>query len=211
VPVANRYFGVFQDGTLKVRGLEARRRDTPPWIADTQMKMLEYLAQAPAAEDLPEYIPGTLRIIHQALADLRGGRIPLEYLLTSHRLSKVIEAYQVSTAAARAVVQLQAAGKSLQPGQSVRFLYTRGHPGVFAWDRPGQPDPKTIDLQRYQELLLRAASAVLQPLGIEEKALNDRVLYGMKRVELPGLRPGMMIQLPRPSLQLAEAAGPINP
>ena len=26
VPVPNRYFGVFQDGTLKVRGLEARRR-----------------------------------------------------------------------------------------------------------------------------------------------------------------------------------------
>jgi DNA polymerase-2 len=204
VPVANRYFGVFQDGTLKVRGLEARRRDTPPWIAGTQMKMLQCLAQAPEAEDLPEYIPGALQIIQRALADLRGGRIPLEQLLVSHRLSKVIEAYQVSTAAARAVHQLQAAGKSLQPGQSVRFLYTRGHPGVFAWDRPGQPDPKTLDLHRYQALLLRAASAVLLPLGIEEKALNDRVLYGMKRLELPGLRPGMLIRLPRPGFRLVE-------
>jgi len=196
VPVANRYFGVFQDGTLKVRGLEARRRDTPLWIADTQMKMLECLAQAPSAEELPEYIPATVQLLRRALADLRGGRIPLEQLLVSHRLSKVIEAYQVSTVAARAVTQLQAAGKSLLPGQSVRFLYTRGHPGVFAWDLPRQMDRQTLDLQRYQELLLRAASAVLQPLGIEEKALNDRVLYGMQRVELPGLRPGMPIELP---------------
>lgn len=35
VPVANRYFGVFQDGTLKLRGVEVRRRDTPPFIAQT--------------------------------------------------------------------------------------------------------------------------------------------------------------------------------
>ncbi len=34
VPVANRYYGVFQDGSLKIRGIEARRRDTPPWVAN---------------------------------------------------------------------------------------------------------------------------------------------------------------------------------
>jgi DNA polymerase-2 len=47
VPVPNRYFGVFQDGSLKVRGIEVRRHDTPPFIAQTQKDMLEILAQAP--------------------------------------------------------------------------------------------------------------------------------------------------------------------
>jgi DNA polymerase-2 len=28
VPVPNRYFGVFQDGSLKMRGIEVRRHDT---------------------------------------------------------------------------------------------------------------------------------------------------------------------------------------
>ena len=28
MPVPNRYFGVFEDGTLKVRGIEERRHDT---------------------------------------------------------------------------------------------------------------------------------------------------------------------------------------
>lgn len=32
IPVPNRYFGVFQDGSLKVRGLELRRRNTPPGL-----------------------------------------------------------------------------------------------------------------------------------------------------------------------------------
>ena len=32
LPVPNRYFGVFEDGTLKVRGIEERRHDTPAFI-----------------------------------------------------------------------------------------------------------------------------------------------------------------------------------
>lgn len=30
VPVLNRYYGVFESGKIKVRGIEATRRDTPP-------------------------------------------------------------------------------------------------------------------------------------------------------------------------------------
>ena len=62
IPVPNRYFGVFQDGSLKVRGLEARRRDTAPWVARMQMNLLEYLAQAEDADQLPDYIPGAMAI-----------------------------------------------------------------------------------------------------------------------------------------------------
>src|SRR5215467_2635250 len=31
LPVPNRYFGIFGDGSLKIRGIEARRHDTPPY------------------------------------------------------------------------------------------------------------------------------------------------------------------------------------
>ena len=46
VPVPNRYFGVFQDGSVKYRGIEARRRDSPPWVTRTQLAVLDCLAQA---------------------------------------------------------------------------------------------------------------------------------------------------------------------
>ena len=39
-PVATRYFGVFADGSLKVRGLMCRRRDTPPFVRRAQEAML---------------------------------------------------------------------------------------------------------------------------------------------------------------------------
>ncbi|MGC8937108.1 MAG: DNA polymerase domain-containing protein, partial [Candidatus Methanomethylicaceae archaeon] len=46
VPVLNRYYGVFDDGRLKMRGIEARRADTPPLIAEAQKAMISKLAPA---------------------------------------------------------------------------------------------------------------------------------------------------------------------
>ena len=56
VPVPNRYFGVFTDGSIKVRGLEARRHDSPPWVTGVQMHVLEILARALSVADLPVYV-----------------------------------------------------------------------------------------------------------------------------------------------------------
>lgn len=55
------------------------------------------------------------------------------------------------------------AGKPQQPGRRVRFIYTLGEPGVYAWGSPAPLDPARVDLARYQDLLLRAAANLLQP------------------------------------------------
>ena len=171
VPVANRYFGVFQDGSLKVRGIEARRGDTPAFIVETQMQMLELLAQEQSAEASRTSLSRPLALLRRRLAELRSGRVPAEALLVAQKLSRELEEYRARSPVARAVEQLQSAGKSLRPGQSVRFVYTRGKPGVRAWDLPEPPDPATIDIQRYTTLLLRAAHTILEPFGLPEEVL----------------------------------------
>jgi DNA polymerase-2 len=173
IPVANRYFGVFQDGTIKVRGIEARRRDTAPFIARVQMEMLEYLAQAEDASRLPDYVPGAVGLLRKRLFELRAGRTPLDQLLVSQKLSRKLEAYVTLSPAARAAAQLAAVGKNVSPGQRVRFLYMRGEPGVHAWDLPDSPVAAMVDVARYRELLLRAAHSILQPMGIDEIRLNS--------------------------------------
>ena len=50
VAVANRYFGAYEDGSVKVRGIEARRHDTPPFIRNTQLEMLALLSKAQGIE-----------------------------------------------------------------------------------------------------------------------------------------------------------------
>ncbi len=189
IPVANRYFGVFQDGSLKVRGIEARRRDTAPWIAETQMAMLECLALAPSAAEIPACLPQALARLQGALQDLAAGRVPLEKLVVRQRLSRVLEAYHSPSPAAIAARQLEQAGKTLKPGQAARFLYTRGEPGVLAWDLPAPPDPRTLHLARYRQLMLRAAQAILQPFDAGPLGPGGQLLPRQARLTAGPLPP----------------------
>lgn len=173
IPVANRYFGVFQDGSIKVRGIEVRRRDTAPFIAETQTGILEILAQAPDADALKEVLPKTQAFIHGRLEALRAGRVPVEKLLVSQKLNRELGEYSSPSPAARAVWQMQAAGKTVRPGQRVRFLFTLGKPGVRAWDVPDQPDPRCIDIRRYRVLFERAVQTVMAPIQQSVKGGAD--------------------------------------
>jgi DNA polymerase-2 len=171
LPVPNRYFGVFQDGSVKARGIDLRRRDSAPFVADVQLEMLHYLAHAENPDDLRARVRGTVDILRRRLESLRAGNVPLEDLLVGKRLSKELAGYRVPSPGARAAMQLLEAGKTVRPGQRVRLLFTRGEEKVRAWNLPGQTDPSALDVDYYQELLLRAASNLLQPFGLDETQL----------------------------------------
>ncbi len=173
VPVANRYFGVFQDGSMKVRGIETRRRDTPPWVAETQTRMLERISRAGSVRDLPIYLKAAFGIFRNALTDLQAGRVPLEKLVVTSRVSHELESYRSPTPGARAAFQLlEQTGKRVRPGQKVRFLYTRGEVDVRPWDLPGRIDPADVDRVKYVELMARAAASILHPFGINDEQLK---------------------------------------
>jgi DNA polymerase-2 len=190
VPVANRYFGVFKDGTLKLRGVEVRRRDTPAFISQTQLEIIKALAYEPA-DPSPETskLPQVVALLRRQLTALRAGRIPLEALLVSQKLSRTLDKYRAPSPVARAVAQLEAAGKPTTPGQSIRFLYTLGIPGVHAWDLPHRPNPTSIDVARYSELFLRAASSVLGPFGVREDLLRQWLFSNAAYLAPPGFLP----------------------
>jgi DNA polymerase-2 len=165
VPVPNRYFGVFQNGEIKARGIELRRHDTPAFVRETQQELLNLLARAPSADALAELFSAARSLLRSRLTDLRLGRISPKKLIIRQTLSRELERYRSPSPAAIAARQLQAEGKSLRPGQAVRFVYTLGKPGVRAWDLRGEMDPGTVNLREYRKLLLRAAETILSPFG----------------------------------------------
>ncbi len=168
ISVPNRYFGVFQDGEVKMRGIETRRRDTPPWINGIQNEILQLMAKAPDAKHLPDQIPPIIALLRRRIRELRHGQVKVDQLLVRLHLTRTLAEYRGNSAAARAARQLAGIGKNLSAGDSVRFLYTRGKPGVSAWDLPENPDPRCLDVERYTTLLLRAAASALTPLGLYE-------------------------------------------
>ena len=52
VSVLNRYFGLMENGKIKIRGLEVRERDTPGFIFDAQTDMINVLAKANNSAEL---------------------------------------------------------------------------------------------------------------------------------------------------------------
>jgi DNA polymerase II len=182
IPVPNRYFGVFQDASLKMRGIEVRRHDTPTWVSDAQMEILDILVHSSNVDDRSTYLPKVLKMLRKALTRLRTGKVPVEDLLVSLTLSRELSEYRTPSPGARAAAQLAATGTDLRPGQRVRFVYTLGKPGVHAWDLPEPVDVRSIDHGRYCVLLLRAAAAILQPFGLQEDDLKTRVFADARDV-----------------------------
>jgi DNA polymerase-2 len=166
VAVPNRYFGIFQNGEIKTRGIETRRHDTPAYVVEMQMEILEILAKVHGREKLAGCIPEIRALVYKKQADLRSGRVPFEKLIVRQTVSRNLNEYREPTPAALALQQLEQEGKPLRPGQSVRLIYTNS--GVRAWNLGNCPGPGGVNVKYYHRLMVRAVNTVLEPIiGVE--------------------------------------------
>ena len=167
IPVPNRYFGAFQDGEIKARGIALRRHDTPRFVASTQLGLLKIMAQA---DDPDESIPAVRAFLKRQVGRLKAGRIPLEDLLVAKKLSRELEAYKVPSPAALAAGQLQAQGAGVRAGMRVRFWYVYG--GVKIRDTR----ESEIDVKRYARLVNQMAEEVFydHPRDIQPGLFRER-------------------------------------
>ncbi|UCF60296.1 MAG: hypothetical protein JSV37_11085 [Anaerolineaceae bacterium] len=205
VTVANRYFGAFEDGSLKIRGIEARRRDTPPFIKQTQLEMLNILAQGHDAAGFRAVVPQAVAYAGERLRALRTGQVPVRELVVTHRLSRQLEEYVVCTAAARAARQLGEKGVRLSPGERLPFLLVPGPEKVRAWELVEGEIP--YDREAYTQLFLRAAESVLVPVGVNQSALEIWLLGGAGYWGPPGTLPPPGADIGTPLLEQARASG----
>jgi DNA polymerase-2 len=152
-----------------VRGIEARRHDTPTFIRETQLGALEILADAPDAAAFRRLLPQAIAYARQRLLLLRAGRAPLDELIVTHNLSRRPEEFTVRTSAARVAAELTGAGVELSPGEPLRFLYVPGPEKARAWDLVDAPTP--YDGEAYTVLLLRALESLFASVGVDDQTL----------------------------------------
>lgn len=166
-PVATRYFGVFEDGQLKVRGLICRRRDTPRFVRRAQEALLDRLATAATREDLAALRPELEEMAAGCRQRLREGDLTPQDLVITRVLSQPVEEYRVDTATVLAARQLQAAGIHLAPGEKVRYvqLERKGPKETRVQAAPFLDTLERYDTGHYLELLDRAMEEVLLPFA----------------------------------------------
>jgi len=158
-----KYFGRYAtpkpDGTrYKFRGIELRQRSTCDWVGTVQRDLIETLD----THRDPEPVLARLRA---HLREIESGAVDPAALRVRNRVSKRLEEYSQSTRNVAALARAEDMGLSKLPGQDVEYVVVDDEKSSRARVALAHEDPDTYDPEFYRERAIRAAEAVLSPLG----------------------------------------------
>ena len=172
VGVLNRYYGIFEDGKPKIRGIDLRRRDTPEVVRQCQHMMLDIFTRARDSGEFRLLIPKALRVLEKFVGLLRERKIPLEDLVIVRNLSKNPDEYTHQVPQAIAARHLVAQGGSVHAGQQVSYILTVDQTRT-ALPPEVTGEDTVYDSERYVDLLCSSAANLLLPLGYDAKYLRS--------------------------------------
>ncbi|MGH7275304.1 MAG: DNA polymerase domain-containing protein [Nitrospiria bacterium] len=175
--VPNRFLGVFHSGTVKIRGLEVRRSDTPPFVKAAQARMIEVLSQAQNIKDYEARIPQVITILAEYRQRLREGLVSLKDLAITRSLSQDPRNYEKATLSAVVAQELLARGIKLDPGESIQYIITNAadkDPASRARAYATMAADSSYDTEKYTELLLKSGESLLSLFGYDLKTLDTQ-------------------------------------
>jgi len=178
VGVLNRYYGVMEDGKIKVQGLEIRKRDTPRFAFDAQTEMIKTLAPANNTTELRKKIPDALEVVKRYRQKLLDGEVPIEDLIISKRMSRNPERYHQHVSQVIAAEQLIREGAEVHAGNSMKFVFTHSkHKKHERRVKAAQLIEKGVepDTARYLTLLYSSAANMLSFDGYTTQKIYDKV------------------------------------
>ena len=181
-----RYFGRWADESVatdadspyKLRGIEARQRGTPTFVADAQRDLV-------AAFDRERDPVAVCDRLARHLARLRRGDVDPADLVVTQRVSKELGEYQRASRAKAALERAADLGVDRHPGQDVRFVVVddgQSGPGRvrLAFETDEHAD---CDVDFYADRLVAACASVVAPLGWDERRVR-RHLAGTRDATL---------------------------
>jgi DNA polymerase I len=144
----NRYFGRLSDGSIKVRGIAARRHDTPELIQVMQGAMLEIMAGAESIAELNAKKEEVRTIFKKAAKDLVGS--DPKALVIHRRISRLTYVHRCLEGSA--VQAYRDRGITLAPGMKIGYIVrdAQRYAVDTAWDAAG------FDVSYYRALLEKA-------------------------------------------------------
>lgn len=177
MPVHNQFVGLFDDGRMKVRGLEVRRSDAPLIVKRAQAEILQKLSQGRTITELKVMIPDMVGIVDEYCCYLREGRASVEEVAIGKTLTQPPERYRHATRTSIAAKELRRRGVSLQPGETIHYVICDSQ-AALPEDRvravAGCDGTIAYDAEAYIQLVHKAALAMLAPLGVTAKELERR-------------------------------------
>ena len=178
VGVLNRYYGVMENGKLKVRGIEVCRSDTPRFVYNAQMDMLSVFSTANNAEEFIGKIPEALKVVGAYKQKLVNNQVPLEDLIITKHLSKNPKNYKQHVSQMIAAKQLIKEGAEVNAGKNVNFVFTDADHRRFERRVRAEElidERVNADTKKYLQFLYASAASLLSFVGYDAKRVYDSI------------------------------------
>jgi DNA polymerase elongation subunit (family B) len=199
ITTTNHYVGWYQHGEMKMRGIEARRRDTPKFVKTLQTAMLNKMAKAKSKEDVSALVPEVLEVARNYISLLQSGRAnPMELVLRRHIMHEADE-YVNNSISAVVSKMVEAMGVHLSAGESIEFIIL---------DQSGRRKPEKAkplalyafedgyDIKQYTEFALKAVETLLMPFGYDVNRLKVHFSISKPRQKRQLVEPAKNHKLP---------------
>jgi DNA polymerase I len=159
------YLGVYEDGTVDIKGLTGKKRNTPEFLKKAFREMVQGLGQVHSPNDFDEARMRIKEIVQTCYRKLEKHEYSLEDLAFGIELTKDLGDYKKTTPQhVKAAKQLQSNGADVKAGDIIYFVKVKGPTGV----RPiKQANVNEIDVEKYKDQLRSTFEQVLDALGIE--------------------------------------------
>ncbi|MEN6397213.1 MAG: type B DNA-directed DNA polymerase [Methanoregula sp.] len=166
----NRYFGRLADGSVKARGIAARRHDTPPLVQAMQRRMLEVMGTAGGIAELGCLYDEVYRIYRETVTRLPETK-PRDVVI-HRRISRTTYAHRCIEGAAVKAYREQ--GIDIAPGMQIRYVVTDAR----RYKVEPEGCAETFDVQYYRELIDKAWEEISSAFARETggRRTNESVL-----------------------------------
>jgi DNA polymerase, archaea type len=125
LPALNRYFGVFEDGTIKMRGIETRRHDTPELFVYFQEELMKIMSAHSNIHEITKCLPILESVYKKYVNLICSKKISYTDLIFIKRISKASNEYADRKTIENCVLKrLTSNGKSLNAGEEIKYIIT---------------------------------------------------------------------------------------
>jgi len=164
VPIPNRYFGVNQQGEIKLRGIETRRHDTPEFFKRCQYDILGVFAKCRTLVEIKHAISEAKSIQEFYRSQLCSGSAAIEDLAFTNRVTRGTDEHHSNTVQADVVNQLKLAGRLTEPGQKIKYVINDYSRKTSKRAIPIElTNSRNYDKKRYSQLLDECCKSVIEP------------------------------------------------
>lgn len=179
IGVLNRYYGVMENGKIKVRGIEVRKRDTPKFVYNTQMEMIQTLAAANNTAEFYEKIPQAIQVLKASRQKLLKGEVQIWDLMITKHLSKNPQEYKQHVSQLIATEQAIKEGAEVHAGENIRFIFTDADNKKHSRRVKAESlieKSVNVDTEKYLQLLYDSAAGLLSFADYTNKSIQDAVI-----------------------------------